>query len=207
MAGSNDPRHALPSDALESLSAPLGDLIAAVGRGVADAQRAMDAATIASLRELNTGTDDLTRTLRGIGYQPTWYRIPKVEAELTISLTISGRGGHAEGAQPGDGKLQLFATPIDATYTNMYEYDLRATSKLRFSIVPVPSNTEIRFVPNVSNLSFEKAKELLEAAGIAYTIDGDASGSATNNSLVVSTNPPPGSAIPNGASVELRFTR
>ena len=48
---------AIDDELLDVLSAPLGDLIASVGRGVADAQRALDAASLEALREIY-GSDE-----------------------------------------------------------------------------------------------------------------------------------------------------
>ena len=40
------------NNVLDALSVPLGDLIASIGRGVAEAQRALDTASIAALRDI-----------------------------------------------------------------------------------------------------------------------------------------------------------
>ena len=74
---------------LEALSVPFGDLIASVGRGVADAQREMDFASFALLQEIYRDEGPL-RELQRIGYRPNWYHIPEVEGELQVALTISG---------------------------------------------------------------------------------------------------------------------
>lgn len=202
------PRSNSPTELMDTLSAPLGDLIAAVGRGVADAQRAMDAATIESFREIYEEGDGFAQSLRAIGYQPTWYRIPKAEAEITVSLSIAGQASTAGvTAAPGeatDGRLRLYATPIDATYTNKYEYDLRATSKLRFTIVPVPPTgaaAEMKFMPDVTRLSFFEACKLLEARGIAYQPVGDTKPSP--NAAVRKSSPPAGGVVVTGMVVTL----
>ena len=75
---------------LDALSCPIGDLIAAVGRGVADAQRALDEASLATLSEVYSRNDGLLGELQRIGYRPNWYHIPEVESELQIALTIGG---------------------------------------------------------------------------------------------------------------------
>ncbi|MGB1014841.1 MAG: hypothetical protein ACPG4T_11955 [Nannocystaceae bacterium] len=157
-----------PEDLTEALSAPLGDLIAAVGRGVAEAQRAMDASTIASIRELDQVKGDIGSVMRSIGYRPNWYQIPKVEADLTVSLTI---GGEAKG-----GRLQLYAAPTDASYTNKYAFDLQAVSKLKFSVVAVPPTPEqagLRVVPRLAKTpTVDAYVTQLERLQIPYVFDG-----------------------------------
>ncbi len=176
MADSNSTR-----DLADALSAPLGDLIGAVGRGVADAQQALDAKTIELLRRLYMEEDDdLLKTLRRLGYQPTWYRIPEVDTEVVVSLSVSGdarqalaagEGSGSVAAGGGNGRLKLYAAPIDATYQNKYGFNLRAASKVKFKIVPVPPSTSaaaMKAVPNLVGKRFAAAKELLEEMGFLW---------------------------------------
>src|SRR5689334_14430654 len=78
-----------PPDASD-LAAPLGDLIAAVGRGLAEAQQSLDLGTIEAIRALYAGSGGDLEILRRFGYQPTWYRIPELQAEITLSLSVHG---------------------------------------------------------------------------------------------------------------------
>ena len=67
-----------PKAVLDALSVPFGDLIAAVGRGVAEAQRAMDAASIAALQDSEEN-----------GLRP---RIPRCELKsIAYALPWTGR--------------------------------------------------------------------------------------------------------------------
>src|SRR5262245_61084621 len=79
------------SDVSDALAAPLGDLIAAAGRGLAEAQRSLDMATVETIKAIHADEDGELRVLRRLGYQPTWYRIPELTAELTVSLTVSSQ--------------------------------------------------------------------------------------------------------------------
>src|SRR5215510_2201352 len=124
---------------LDALSVPFGDLIASVGRGVADAQRELDFASFALLQEIYRDEGPL-RELQRIGYRPNWYHIPEVEGELQIALTVSAQEtrGAAVGAPTRAAAVKLYATPIDAGYTSRFGFTLQATSKIKFRIVPVP---------------------------------------------------------------------
>lgn len=169
-------------DLTEALSAPLGDVIAAVGRGVAEAQTALDAATVEGFKRMVGGGDALLEEMRRAGFQPTWYRIPEVDAEVTISLSISGESRRA-GATPasgpdaplgGPGRIQLYAAPVDASYANKYDFQVQAASKLRFKVVAVPPSpeaAELKVVPGLGNKTFEEAKALLEELRIPYRLE------------------------------------
>jgi hypothetical protein len=193
------------ADLTDSLSAPLGDLIAAVGRGVADAQRAMDQSTITAYRELLNGVGKDVEELRRFGFQPTWYRIPEVEAELTVTLSVTGQGTQAGTGPAASGPLRLYAAPVDASYVNRYEFDLQASSRLRFKIVPVPpapQASEVRVVPELP-AKFGAAREQLGRQGIPFTVRTDPGRQPADTDEVVSTEPRAREILLTGESVVL----
>lgn len=186
----------------DTLSAPIGELIAAIGSGVAEAQQAMDAATIANVRALAQAGDaeGTLALLRQIGYQPTWYQIPEVSAEINVALTVSGSGG-------AGGGIRLLAAPVDASYSNRYNYELKAASTVRFRIVPVPPSPKaerMRAVPQLVGLSFQDAKARLGDMDIGWQLP---QGSATpkDEAPVKEQSPAPGSLLTGGETVEIRF--
>lgn len=95
-----------PLKPLDALSAPLGELIAAVGRGVADAQQALDAAALAALQRIYSDADDATlAALRQIDYRPTFYAIPEVESEMSVAVTIASQTESS--TRPGASRLYM----------------------------------------------------------------------------------------------------
>ncbi|MCP4698211.1 MAG: PASTA domain-containing protein [Gammaproteobacteria bacterium] len=169
------PKFNSPTELTDTLSAPLGDLISAVGRGVAEAQQALDAQTIANLKALYA--DDSNAELRRLGYQPTWYKIPEVTAEISMSLTVSGQASEKAGTQAGQqSNIKLYAAPIDASYSNKYDYDLKASSHLKFRIVPVPPSpqaSEIKVVPDIVNKQYSEAIALLNDLEITWQLSDE----------------------------------
>lgn len=156
------------SELLDDVPAALGDLIGAIGRGVADAQLALDTAAIEQLKAIAEATadDDVAETLRAIGYQPTWYRIPELNAEINLSLTLA-----AQGEQVARGPLRLYATPIDASFSNKYVVNAQVASRISFKVVavpPAPQATELRVVPNLIGRAWDQASETLQGLGIAF---------------------------------------
>ena len=128
----------------ESLAAPLGEVIAAVGQGVADAQRALDDAALAATLAIYEQQGDAgAELLREIGYRPTFYVLPDTSCEVQVSMRVGGSGG-ADGSagtarRPGHiGKARTYVTPVDAGFQQRFGFEARAAAKLTFRIVPVP---------------------------------------------------------------------
>jgi hypothetical protein len=196
------------SDIADTLSAPLGRLIAAVGQGLAEAQQGLDESTIATLKSLYGEDGNL---LAAIDYQPTWYKIPEVEAELSIALSISGnieKNGNATG-------IQLLAAPTDANFTNKYDYNVNASSTIRFKIVAVPPSPQaanLIFMPNFVDQPYNKVLTFLEERQIAYEIRDQQLNplekdniSLTDTTKVSITTPTAGEIIPSGAVVTVEI--
>lgn len=164
----------------DSLSAPLGDIISSVARGVADAQQALDMRTIETFKEIYGKKDELKEELRQLGYQPTWYKIPEVNAEIIMSLSISENSEtniNQIASSKNSGKpnaLKLYAAPIDANYSNRYNYDIKGASKVTFKIVPVPPSPraeEMKVVPYLEGKLLDDAERLLQMLDIEYKIE------------------------------------
>ncbi|EHR69511.1 PASTA domain-containing protein [Burkholderiales bacterium JOSHI_001] len=190
---------------LDALSAPIGDLIAAVGRGVADAQRAMDEASLATLSDVYARGDGLLGELQRIGYRPNWYHIPEVESELQIALTISGertRGAGSTGGL-GGGKLRLYAAPVDAGYSSRFNFQLQASSKVKFKIVSIPPSNAadaLQAMPALVGLPLGEARARLRLLGITGTTVPAEGG----DTLTVTTQQPaPGTLLGNGSAVQV----
>ncbi|WP_275315681.1 hypothetical protein [Tenacibaculum bernardetii] len=138
----------------DAFAAPLGDFIASIGEGVGEAQAALDKGSLRQTLEIyNTNPDNSEaslKLLREIGYQPTFYTIPKTTAKAKISLSLSQQSSSIlNGGQAF--RTKMYATPVNATNTNKYNMNLNASAEIQFDIVPVPpTDTQIiRFLPNL----------------------------------------------------------
>ncbi|MGH1387769.1 hypothetical protein [Kordia sp.] len=139
----------------DAFAAPLGDFIAAIGEGVGEAQAALDEGSLRQTLEIyNSDPDKGSETLkmlREVGYQPTFYTIPKTTAKAKISLSISQQST-SNSIQNGRAfRPKMYATPVNASNTNKYNLGLNATAEIQFDIVPVPPSEAqiIRFLPNI----------------------------------------------------------
>jgi len=155
---------------IDALSLPLGELIASVGRGVAEAQREMDAGWLNALQEIYSRGDGLYAELQRIGYRPTWYHIPEAEGDLQITLTaVSEQTSGSTGPIQGASKIKLYAAPVDAGYASRFGFNVQASSRVKFRIVPVPASSaadSLQVVPALIGLTVEEARAQLAAANL-----------------------------------------
>lgn len=117
----------------ESLIEPLEKILKHVGRAIAETQRALDENSIATETEL-------TELREKIGYDlhATWYHLPETTLELKMSLSIDieeeKKGGRTVGWKPPI----LHAAPLNASYMNLFNYDVAGASILKAKIVSLP---------------------------------------------------------------------
>lgn len=177
----------MPQDAAslfsDSLATPLGEVIAAVGRGVAEAQAALDHASLAAtLAMYESDGDEGLEALRSIGYRPTFYVLPETTCEVQVSMHIGGTGaadGSAGAAnQPGAiGQARTYITPVDAAFQQRYAFQASGAAKLTFKILPVPPPAALDDtapMPDVQGLKGAEAVALLAGRGLsAAFVDAD----------------------------------
>ena len=160
------------------MSAPLGELISSIGRGVADAQAALDKGSMAQTLELysHTDADQITTMFREMGYQPTFYAIPETEVEAQVTFSISKSGSNTISSNNLISQYGIQVTPVNATNVNSYNMQASGYAKLKFKIVPVPPPSivnEVRVVPSLIGLKLEKAVEILNSLQLDYTYNGE----------------------------------
>lgn len=192
---------ALDKQLLDALSVPFGSLIASVGRGVAEAQREMDAASIEAYRQIYESNEGLFAELQRIGYRPTWYHIPEAESEIQVALTAAGQTD-ANTTQPRlatAAKLKLYAAPIDAGYASRFSFNLQAASRVKFKVVPVPPSSaaeELRVVPALVGLTLGEARARLALLGVPANLPD-----AAPDASVRAQSPAPGTLLASGEIV------
>ena len=201
-------------------AAPLGDVIAAVGAGVAAAQAALDEGSIAATLEIYAESgDEGLAMLRDIGYRPTFYTLPETTGEMQVSLRMSSgqaQNGAATPARPAVPsrfapalRSRIYATPVDAGFRNQFSFDAQVTAKLTFKIVPVPaplSMEDIRVVPALPGRSLGEARLVLETLGLA-AVPVDKNGTETpdapDKTIILTTTPAASAIVPAGSTITL----
>lgn len=167
----------------ELLANPLGELISSIGRGVGEAQAALDEGSLQQTLEIYREDNAADRTpdqqrmiqlVREIGYQPTFYVIPEtdVEAQVSLSMTLSNTTNSPVSGQPV-AKHTVMATPINAGNVSRFGISANAIAKLKFKIVPVPppaAVAEMRVVPDLRGKQMDAATiELITLLGFTYS--------------------------------------
>jgi len=185
---------------LEALSVPLGSLIASVGRGVAEAQRELDAASLAALRDIYESNEGFFSELQRIGYRPTWYHIPEAEGEIQVALTATGSAGAPASLTAfSPSKVKLYAAPIDAGYASRFGFSLQASSRVKFRVVPVPPSNAaeaLRVVPALVGLALGEAQARLSLLGVPADLPD-----AAPDAVVKAQSPSPGTLLPSDGIV------
>ncbi|HRH78423.1 MAG TPA: hypothetical protein PK129_13830 [Cellvibrionaceae bacterium] len=191
------------------VASPLGEVIAAVGQGVADAQQALDEGSLAKTLEIySEGGSQMLQMLRDIGYNPTFYTLPETTGEVRIALRLGSNQTAAPSSTPQiNASLarqglnlpaltnKLYATPVDAGYANRFGYQADISAKLTFKIVPVPAPNgvdELRVVPNVVESKVGDANARLAALQLSVRwLDeqGEALASVDDSQIVLSQSP------------------
>lgn len=190
-----------PSEYMKDvLAAPLGELISSIGAGVAEAQTALDAASLAQTLQIYSQNDEaMIRMLRDVGYQPTFYALQETEVEAQVSMAIAVAGTTDTGAP----KTRMYATPVNAVSGNRYNMSAAASAKLRFKIVPVPPSgemAEVRVVPDLTGKTPEEVDELLKSFGLRYSTAEESPSGKVGTQL-----PAPGTIVRSGSTIALTF--
>jgi PASTA domain len=191
------------------MAAPLGQLISSIGEGVAHAQAALDAGSLAQTLALyNTeNNDELSQRLREVGYQPTFYVIPETEVEAQVSFSLSIENTSQDNLPfTSPMKAKMYATPVNAGNINKFNLNVGGIAKLKFKIVPVPPPSEVaemRVVPNLVGKEFtSETLSLINQLGLEYT-------NTTPNTTTgkIATQKPEGGTIAKiGATVEITIS-
>lgn len=184
----------------ELLSSPLGELIASIGRGVGEAQAALDEGSLTQTLELykleeaqqlkdrldNANEDEkqeiieesrLAQLIRSIGYQPTFYAIPETEVEAKVSLNMNSQSRKTSIGQNRYKltRYQANVTPLNANNINQYNLNANAAATLKFKIVPVPPPSgvpEKRIMPNLIGREYnDETIAIIESIGLNYKLD------------------------------------
>ncbi len=202
---------------MEPLSSPVSDMIASIGEGLARAQIELDKAALQTIERIYYEPGGASEALREIGYQPTWYQIPEMTAELKMAMTIEGE------RTPSTTRRRAFAprilgAPVDANYSNKFNYKVEGSSTINFKIVPIPppSASETLMpvaVPDLKKSSAGEAIESLKGRGLTHALRKSGSSKEESDTAanlkkeVTSQDPEPGSRIRRGSTVRLTIKK
>lgn len=150
------------------LSVPFPEMVAKLAISIANAQKELDKNSIEILNEMGNvkkcavqlpiaavdksglKEDTITTSMIGAGFQPTFYQF--AETIIEVKMTITATQNYEEHNQSNGDRVELrldsrgitlSSTPINANYTNKYNYTAEGISTLRTRLVPMPPNTVV----------------------------------------------------------------
>lgn len=138
----------------ELLNAPFPQMIERLGRGIAEAQFAMDSVSIKILQQLAGYVDDgegnlvysedtlvqLTEggegySLLALGFTPTFYQFVDTVIELKMAVSMN----RSTETSLSSNINALFVASVNASYSQKYQYSVEGSSTVRTKIVTVPA--------------------------------------------------------------------
>ena len=139
------------------VNAPLPQMIEKLGKGIAEAQFAMDrnsvkiAQLMAGFKENDHGElepDDnaLVRIKEGepkvslisLGFVPTFYQFAETNMEVKMSFSMS-ESREFSVATSGSVQIYIVTASVSASYAQKYQYSAEGSSSIRTRLVSVPS--------------------------------------------------------------------
>jgi len=111
---------------------PLESVLLHAGKGIVQAQLELDKNSLATQVMFDNETD-----LSQSGIRASWYQFSEVSLELRLALSLQATAEMKDGKIRARGK-QLFCAPMNATYKNLFNYDVNGASTIRAKIVTVP---------------------------------------------------------------------
>lgn len=151
----------MSQSSLPSIYTDLSTVIAELGKGVAQAQHALD---LNSVELQNKILDD--DKLYGMGLQATWYVMPEVEFTMKMDYAVC-----EEESRNIQGNIQIGVAPSNATYSNLFKTSKKEESTIKLRIVPIPANDKFavrKYMPDFSACkSVKEIKEILEENDIS----------------------------------------
>ena len=130
-----------------SIYTDLSRIISELGRGIAQAQLALDESSIAIQNRI-LSEDKLYQ----MGLQATWYVMPEVEFTLKMDYAVTEE-------RTSSGTVlssKVCAAPSNATFNNFFKSEKREESSVRLKFVPIPASdkmSERKYMPDLSKVN------------------------------------------------------
>jgi len=124
----------------EVLIAPLGKTLKYIGVSVSEAQKGLDANSIATQKAIDLAIEngELTHHV-----EAPWYHFPEVNVEIKMALSMTLKKEVDKNKKVRGYKPIILAAPLNATYKNTYKYDVNGTSQIKAKIVSIPPSSKL----------------------------------------------------------------
>ncbi len=181
------------ANAVETFSAPIENLIIALGQGISAAQKALDQNSIATQQAIDTDP-----VLSQYGLQATWYQFPTVQMQIKMSMSIAQdqdqQNSPSVAGSPlllSPARFRIIAQPLSASFQNQFNYDSNAATEVNLTLVPVPPPRSGDQVTTPPQLTAAEAQTIALASGAPFVTTKNAQGATVDsqgNVYVIVTN-------------------
>lgn len=187
-----------------SIYSDLSTIISELGKGIAEAQLALDRSSIDTQNKILESDE-----LYNMGLQATWYVMPEVDFTLKMDYAVTEE-------KTVSGKVvgtKLRAAPSNATFNNLFKSSKHEESTLNLKFVPIPTSertTMRRYMPNLSKVdSYRGLVAAMEDKEIAnYTILPEEAADWEEDAIrVVSQKPAAGTLMKIGTVPEIEIKK
>ncbi len=124
----------------EVLIAPLGKTLKHLGISIAQAQQELDANSIATQKAIDFAIEkgELTHHV-----EAPWYHFPEVNLELKMALSMTAKKEVDKQKKVRAYKPVIMSAPLNASYKNTYDYDVKGASQIKAKIVSIPPSSRL----------------------------------------------------------------
>lgn len=163
----------------ELLNVPFARMLTSIGLAIAESQAALDNESMDILIKMADQKNypvylpnvnekgEMNKTpievsMLAAGFQPTFYQFSETMIEVKMDISLSGQATESTWRnsrsiiRTDNRSYLLRATPVNATYTNRYNYTIEGVSILKTRLVPIPPNTIIQ---DFIETTYEKLKK------------------------------------------------
>lgn len=155
----------------ELLNVPFGDMVLQLAFAIAEGQYKLDEVSIAIMEMMGTetvnlpklsGEGNITVSLLGAGFQPTFYQFTDTIIEVKMAITMAESTKKSVSAKAKVG-FACFSASVNASYSSKYSYSVEGSSLIRTKITPVPSNEFLRsYMEMYAQLQQKEMKDEME---------------------------------------------
>lgn len=124
----------------EILIAPLGKTLKYIGLSISEAQQGLDANSIATQKAIDFAIEkgELTHHV-----EAPWYHFPDVNLELKMALSMTAKKEVDKQKKVRAYKPVILSAPLNASYKNIYDYDVKGASQIKAKIVSIPPSSRL----------------------------------------------------------------
>jgi len=119
----------------EKLIRPLGELLQSVGVSIVNTQMEMDDAAITTQERIDKDVAEGRLLYR---LEAPWYHFAQVDLELKMAISMKWEQTTASSTRSRGYRAIALAAPMNATYKNLFEYDMNGASQIKARIMSVP---------------------------------------------------------------------